>query len=219
MNLGDISREIVNFAGTFNVWLVISIFLLLTVNEFGFAIPYLMETVWILAGYHARNEMLPAYQVVLLMAVAMGGRVLGSFLLYSIIGLGSNWLMRLYRRIFGDTLSANAEAKSLPARVMKRLNLFSPFMVAGGRLIWLKVPLTITLGVRRDLKVLEPAVMISSLIWDGTYILVGVLLGNLHTEPPYLILYSLTVLSVIYGATFLVRRVLTRRALKSGKSA
>ena len=143
----------------------------------------------------------------------------GSFLLYSIIGLGSGWLMRIYRRIFGDALSANAEAKSLPARMMKRLNLFSPFMVAGGRLIWLKVPLTITLGVRRDLKVLAPAVALSSIIWDGTYVLVGMVLGNIHTEPPYLVLYSLAVLTLIYGTTFLVRRILTRRALKSSRPA
>lgn len=120
--------------------------------------------------------------------------------------------------VISHALSANAEAKSLPARMMKKLNLFSPFMVAGGRLIWLKLPLTITLGVRRDLKVLLPAVMISSVIWDATYVLVGVLLGNLHTEPPYLILYSLSVLTFVYGTTFLVRRFLTWRALRTSKS-
>jgi hypothetical protein len=220
MNLDEISRQIVTFAGTFNLWLVVSIFLVLAANEFGFVIPYLMETVWILAGYHVRSGALPVYQLVLLMAVAMSGRVLGSLALYSVVGLGSERLMRVYRRIFGDALeTGKGEAKSLPARTMKKLNLFSPFMVAGGRLIWLKIPLTITLGVRRDLKVLVPAVMLSSLIWDCTYVALGLILGNIKTEPPLLVLYSLAVLTVIYGGTYLTRRFLTRRALRADGKA
>ncbi len=216
MNLEEISRQIVTFASTFNLWLVISIFLVLTVNEFGFVIPYLMETIWILAGYHVRGGVLPVYQLVLLMVVAMSGRVLGSLLLYGLVGLGSQRVMRIYRRIFGDALGGGTgQGKNLPARVMKKLNLFSPFMVAGGRMIWLKIPLTITLGIRRDAKVLVPAVMLSSLIWDATYIALGVVLGNIKTEPPLLVAYSLAVLTVIYGGTYLVRRILNRRALRA----
>jgi len=215
MSLDEISRQIVTFASTFNLWLVVSIFLVLAVNEFGFVIPYLMETIWILAGYHVRIGVLPVYELVLLMAVAMAGRVLGSLLFYSVVGLGSQRVMRVYRRIFGDALGGGkGEGKNPAARVMKKLNLLSPFMVAGGRLIWLKIPLTITLGIRRDVKVLVPAVMLSSLIWDATYIALGVVLGNIKTEPPLLVAYSLAVLTVIYGSTYLARRILNRRALR-----
>jgi hypothetical protein len=216
MNLDEISRQIVTFASTFNLWLVVSIFLVLAVNEFGFVIPYLMETIWILAGYHVRIGVLPVYQLILLMVVAMSGRVVGSLTFYTVVGLGSERLMRIYRRIFGDALAAgNGEPKSLPAKVMKKLNLFSPFMVACGRLIWLKIPLNIALGIRRDLKVLVPAVMLSSLIWDATYVALGLILGNIKTEPPLLVLYSLAVLTMIYGGTYLARRFLTRRALRA----
>jgi membrane-associated protein len=216
LNLQEISGEIISFAGTFNLWLVISIFLLLTVNEFGFSIPYLMETVWILAGFHVRAGTLPIYQLATLMAVAMAGRILGSLFLYKIISLGSTWLLRFYRRIFKDALATdNSQPKSLAARMMKKISLLSPFTVAGGRLLWLKVPLTITMGIRRDLKVLEWAVILSSLIWDSTYVAVGVILGNIKTEPPFLVLYSLSVLTAIYGSTYIVRRFLNRRAYKT----
>jgi membrane-associated protein len=214
MNLGDITREILAFAGTFNIWLVLTIFLMLSIGEFGTSIPYVMETIWILAGYHAVTGTLSVPELIALWLVAVTGRALGAVALYQVAGLGRGPIMRLYHRFFGKILSQSTSENgnvSLPVRFFRRINLLSPYSVAFGRLIWLRVPLTLILSMRRKRKVLLQAVLLSSVAWDATYILIGVIGGNVQVKPTAIILYSLAGLTVIYGVGFLIRRLLRLR--------
>jgi membrane-associated protein len=214
MNLEEITGQILAFAGTFNIWLILTIFLMLSIGEFGISIPYVMETIWILAGYHAVVGTLSIPQLIILWLAAAVGRAIGAVALYYLAGLGRGPIMRVYHRFFGNILSQSTPEGvnvSLPVRFFRRINLLSPYSVAFGRLIWLRVPLTLILSMRRELRVLMWAVWISSVVWDATYILIGVVGGNVQVKPTYIILYSLAGLTVIYGIGFIVRRLLRRR--------
>ncbi len=214
MNLEDIAREILALAGTFNIWLVLAIFLMLSIGEFGTSIPYVMETIWILAGYHAVIGTLSIPELIVLWLVAVAGRIVGTLALYHLARLGRGPIMRLYNRVFGKVLSQStpeSNSVSLPVRFFRRINLLSPYSVAFGRLIWLRVPLTLILSMRRKQGILLQAVLLASVAWDATYILIGVIGGNIQVKPTYVILYSLAGLTVIYGVGFIIRRLLRLR--------
>jgi membrane-associated protein len=217
MSLEGISREILSFTGTFNIWLVLAIFLMLSIGEFGTSIPYVMETIWILAGYHTTIGTLSIFHLILLWLVAVAGRTVGTLALYHVAGLGRGPIMKLYHRIFSSALSQSTTKSdniSLPVRFLRRINLLSPYSVAFGRLIWLRVPLTLILSMRRQLGILLQAVLLSSFVWDATYILIGVIGGNIKVNPTDIILYSLAGLTVIYGVAFVIRRLLRLRPSK-----
>jgi membrane-associated protein len=208
MNIQQITQDVLSIAGTFNVWLIISLFFLCFINEFGLSIPYLMESVWILVGYNTLSGIIPVYQLFIIWITAVTGRMVGATCLYKLLGLGSTWIMKIYHKFFGSFLKEpKANDNSLPQRIMRRINLFSPFSVALGRLMWLKIPLTLLLSMRKQLKTLLTAISLSSAIWDGTYIIVGVIGGNTRLSPAWFILYSIGALTVIYGLIFLIRRI------------
>jgi membrane-associated protein len=218
MDFQAITREILNFTGTVNIWLVISLFLMLSVSEFGISIPYLMETFWILTGYQTLTGSLPVYFLAVLWITAMCGRTFGAVILYHLARFSGSRLMKLYRRIFKTALASRETAEKavnspspakegLLARVWHKINSLSPYSVAFGRLIWMRVPLTLTLGFRKQIKILVPGVLISSMIWDTTYVLVGVIGGDVKLEPFQIVLLSICALTAIYGSIFLVRWV------------
>lgn len=209
MNFNAIFQEVVNFAGTFNLYLILAIYLMLIVGEFSISIPYLLETIWILTGYHAVTGIITPPQVIALMAVAMSGRETGAVIFYNLTRYGSVGVMRLYRRYFRAASDETTGSKqdSLLNKALRRTNLLSPFSVAFGRLFYLKVPLTITLGLKRKWSILLPAVAIHSFIWDSIYILIGVVGGNAQLSTLRLLLYSLGGITVIYGVTFIIRRL------------
>jgi len=209
-----LAQQILSFAGTFNIALVVALFILLTLGEFGLSIPYVLETVWILSGFHLMTGEIAFYQLILLWMTVAGGRMCGAFIFYRLVHLGSPWIMKIYRKIFGQFIAAaeeKAQGSSLPARLWRRINLFSPYSVAFGRLFWLRIPLTITLGVRGQLKVLELAVLLASLIWDCTYIIVGIVGGNSHVHPLWLVAYSVSALIIINLVTWGVRKLIEKK--------
>jgi hypothetical protein len=211
----NITKEVLSFAGTFNIILAVSLFLILAINEFGLCIPYLLETVWILTGFHFKTGSLSLNEVVLIWVAVACGRMAGAWLFYSLVKLGSPGIMNLYRRTFGQYLAAhtaeNSKNKSFPVKLWRKINLLSPYSVAFGRLFWLKVPLTITLGVRQQLKTLLLAILLSSVIWDTIYILAGVVGGTARIEPLWLVVYSLGALLTVNGIIYLIRYVIEQR--------
>ena len=94
--------------------------------------------------------------------------------LYHVGRFGSIPLLRFYnKRAYHDFSPRVANS-----RVLSRINLSSPFSVAFGRLFAMRIPLTLTLGVKRDLKTLSMGVLISSIVWDAVYIAVGLTVGS-----------------------------------------
>ncbi len=219
MSLDSLLRAVSNFTGTLSPALVLTIFSITTIGEFGFSIPYLLETIWLLTGYHLANGTLSVFEFSLIFLSAEAGRLTGAVALYHVSHLGIRPLMRVYRRFFGTAVyqaepqpeprppqeEAGRRKIWTPFRLMRRINYLSPFSVATGRLIWLRIPLTLTLSVKRDWKTLILAVLISSGVWDSTYIILGIAGRNVAPRPTQMVLYSLLGLTLLYGATALVR--------------
>jgi membrane-associated protein len=216
MNLQDIGQEIVELAGTFNIWLIIALFILPAISEFGLSIPYLMETIWIIIGYQFFTGSILIFQLLILWSAVVSGRMIGAIILFHLAKLGSPRVMKLYHKLFKTVLTENTTIPNFLGRLLQKINISSPFSVTFGRLIWFKIPLTLTLGIRSQLKSLLLAVLLSSLIWDATYIIVGVVGGNARLQPPWLVLYSLSALTVVYGLFFISQRLLRLKRLNNG---
>lgn len=216
MNLDSIIQEVLILAGTFNLKLVIFLFLVCSIGEFGlFSIPYLLETVWLLSGYNLITGALSPLHLVLLWCVAQAGRQTGAVVLYYLGRFGIVPLEKLYRRYFEASLSERlANNNSLPLRLFRRMNHLSSFSVALGRLLGLRIPLTLTLGAKRQFTPLLFGVMLSSLAWDGIYISLGIAGGQAVLEPAEMLLYSLVGLTLLYVITFGVRYL--KRRLSRG---
>jgi membrane-associated protein len=204
----EISNEVLALTGSLNVWLAIAIFGLLFTSEFGISIPYLMETIWILVGFHARSASLPLFDIPILMAVAVLGRSCGATVLYRLTGLGRNRITRIYQRLFAALLDSRSKDKSFTGKILSKVNLFSPFSIAFGRLMWLKIPLTLTMSLKQNLKVLLAGIALSSIIWDLVYILIGMVAGSAQLKSYQTVLFSLAALSIIYVVIYVVRRLI-----------
>ncbi len=87
----------------------------------------------------------------------------------------------------------------------------SSFQVALGRFIWLKIPLTITTGITRQLKVLLSGVTLFSLAWDALYILLGVFGAGRGLDPFSMLLYTLGGFILINLIIVVLKRWLNRQ--------
>jgi hypothetical protein len=87
----------------------------------------------------------------------------------------------------------------------------SPFSIAYGRLLGLRIPLTITLAVKKRLVVLPAGVLLSSVVWDAIYITLGATAGRIAVLKPVQMLFaSIAGLTLLYLVVFIVRRLLRR---------
>ncbi|MCD5401265.1 hypothetical protein LR013_01540 [candidate division NPL-UPA2 bacterium] len=150
----------------------------------------------------------------LLWLVAQVGRQTGATILYCLVRFGSMPLRKLYRKHFEASLSDKlSDNNVMPFKLFRRLNYLSPFSIALGRLFGLRFPLTLTMGINRQFKTLSLGVLLSSLVWDGIYISLGIAGGHAALEPTQMILYSLIGLTLLYAVTFTARH-LRRRLTK-----
>ncbi len=204
MNLEEFFRQTLDLIGTADIRVVLGIFLICLIGEaLVVSVPYLLESVWLMAGYQFSVGVLSLPKLLLLVLAGIAGREFGGIVLYCITRSGSGLLTKYWNRIKPKREDA------IVARVARRLNTLSPFSVALGRLLWFRIPLTIILGANRRLKVLVVGILLSSLVYDGVYIGLGATVGTTTSLPPhYVLLYSLAGLTAIYAIVFLVRRLL-----------
>jgi membrane-associated protein len=212
MDFDGIVQEVLNIVGTFNLKLAISLFLLCAIGEFGlFSIPYLLETIWLISGYNLGSGILAPFHMILLWLVAQAGRQTGATLLYVLGQYGSMPFKKLYHRYFEPSLTNKYSSSNvMPFRFFSKLDYLSPFSIALGRLIGLRIPLTITLGAKKQFRTLLLGVLLSSLIWDGVYIILGLAGGRTALKPTQMVLYSLIGLTILYVVTFSVRQLKRR---------
>lgn len=211
MNLENIFQQILTIAGTFNFTLVVSLCLICLIGEIGVSIPYLLETVWLSSGYNLSHGALSFIELVLLWLAAQVGRQVGALMLFYISRFGSIPLLKLYRKYFRANLSEKLSgSNAMPLRLLRRIDYSSPFSLAIGRLFGMRIPLTLAIAVGRPFKRLAMGVLVSSIIWDGVYILLGMIGGYTVLTPAQMMLYSLIGLTILYAITFTVRRLLRR---------
>jgi len=74
--------------------------------------------------------------------------------------------------------------------------------------LWLRIPLSLILGAKKQLKSLSLGILLASIAWDGMYIVLGAVVGA-HTslKPGQMILFSLVGLTLLYIGTFAVRHL------------
>jgi hypothetical protein len=205
MDLANFFTQGLLLVGSFSPRVVLILFLACFIGEAAlFFVPYLLEATWLMAGVRLAQGTLTPPELLLLLAASMAGRQSGALLLYFLSRSGS----RLFDR-YKAGLRTRADAGAAPARFLGKMDfLASPFAVALGRLFWLRIPLTLILGARGQLKMLLGGIAISSLVYDGVYVVIGAVVGRTaKLEPARVVLFSLLALTVVYAGIFAARRL------------
>jgi len=203
-------KQIPNIIGVFDLRVVLLLFILCLCGEILLAsVPYLLETVWLLAGYNLSNGTLSPFHLLLLWLVALAGRETGVLLLFSASRLGSLPLTRIYQKYVGARVKKFSGNDNWFSKTLQKLESYiSPFTVALGRLLGLGTPLTVLLGVKKQYRVLFLGVIISSVIFDGIFLTVGIVVGaNTMVKPAEMVLFSLAGLTVFYLVVFSIRQI------------
>ncbi len=222
MFLESVLQQVASFTGTFDLRLVISLFLVCCIGEFGvITIPYLLETVWLLSAHSMITGALSPFQLLLLWLVAQAGRQIGAIILYHLSWFGSIPLMRLYqKRFIHKPLAENGPSKQKVHRLLHGLDHLSPLSIAMGRFMGLRIPLTMTLALRKRLGALMVGILLCSLVWDGAYLALGIAGGRVIPKTTDMALYSLAALTALYLLVFIGRLVYRyrRRGKKPGEA-
>jgi len=211
MTIESILQEVFIFAGTFNFKLVFLLFLICSVGELAlFSVPYLLETIWLLFGYNLGIGTFTPFQIVLLWLAALAGRQVGAIVLYYLGRFGSIPLRKLYQRYFESSLTSRfSGSNATKLKFLNRIDHLSPFSVASGRLVGLRIPLTLILGAKKQFRALFTGIVLSSLVWDGVYILLGLAGGQTALKPVQMMVYSFIGLTLLYAMIFLIRQLKT----------
>jgi len=207
MNFEALIQQAFNLAGTFNTTLVIFLIVICFIGEFGICIPYLLETIWLFSGYNFGTGAIPLIDLFLLWLVALIGRVAGAITIAYLGRFGSMPIIKFYNKHFEASVAEKmAENNSNKVSFFRRINFLSPFSVAMGRLIWLRIPLSLILGAKKQMKALVLGILLASLAWDGMYIVLGVVVGaHSAIKPSQMLVYSLVGLTLLYAGTFAAR--------------
>jgi membrane-associated protein len=209
MNLEALFQQVFNLAGTFNPTLVVFLFLICFIGEFGICIPYLLETIWLMSGYNFGTGVIPLVDLLMLWLVALVGREAGGITLSYLGRFGSMPIIKFYNKHFEASVAEKiAENNSTTVSFFRKINFFSPFSVAMGRLLWLRIPISLILGAKKRLRTLSVGILLASLVWDGMYIFLGAVVGA-HTalKPAQMIIFSLIGLTLLYAGTFAVKHL------------
>lgn len=209
MILENLFPESLSLIGSLNLYVAAYLFLICLIPEtIGFSFPYLLETTWLLAGYQFSVGVLSFPSLLLYVLVAEGGREVGAYILYSISAAGSPVIGKYFSR-FMPKPSDKSQDKNVRFRLFRQINLLSSFSAAIGRLLWLRIPITIVLGARHKLRTLVIGILLSSAIWDATYIALGAFAGTtIIAKPLYLVLFFLAVVALSYLMSLLIKLVI-----------
>lgn len=208
MNLDTVVQYALNIAGTFGPTLIVILFIICLLGEFHIAIPYLLETIWLLAGYNVGSGDLTPWALLLMWTVAQAGRQAGTMTLFYLTRLGSTTISRLYQKHFGVSLAERSACSDAVAfRLWRRVGFLSPLSVAAGRLMWLRIPMTLTLGLQKRFKPLFMGVVLAGLVWDGILISIGLIGGLTPLTKSQMLLTSFAGLTLFYATTLTIRQI------------
>ena len=236
--MGGVFGQVLGLTVIFTPWLLLAIFLIVLVAEFGISIPYLMETVWLFSGYNLAVGNITVGHLILFCMVGIIGRIAGSSALFYISWYSKSSFGMLFVEYFKPRLirivnsirplrtifnalslvvcwvaSRTSQPSLCGANDSKALSVLgwkfnlSPFTVALGRFLCLRMPITIALGAKKQRTSLLLGVMIFSVVWDGAYIAFGVWGGEIGLEPTHVILYPLGIMVFISALVFGFQRL------------
>lgn len=179
--------------------------LICAAGELAFGLPYVLETIWLIAGYYVGTHSLSVWHLLVLLLAAQCGRQAGAIGLYYMARLGTGTAARLERRMRLLRFVPQAVVNS---SVLDRVSRPSVFSIALCRLIGLRIPVVLVSAGRGRLKPLLIGGLLSSLAWDAVYILVGALVGTKASlKPVEMLVASVAGVTAVYLVTFGVRRL------------
>lgn len=208
MNLDQLVASALGFSAGFGIKTATILFIVCAVGELAVPIPLLLETMWLLAGYYLGAGNLSAGQLIGLWMIAQLGRQTGSISLYYVAGRGADRLILLDRKL---RLSRFVPRSIVKSKAAKHIADVSPFSAAFARLVGLRLPLVIVAAAKKRWKSLSVGVLLSSVVWDGIYISLGVISGTTKALSPLQML-GVTVggLALVYLVMLLVRTAVKR---------
>jgi len=164
-----------NLVGSLTPQLALVVFMLSLVGEaFVISIPLVFELIFITAGYQTSIGVLPVVDLLVLALLSQLGRQIGALILFGLSHKSSSLIWKFISRRF----PRKNILESTPLKFLQHIDKITPFGVAIGRLLWLRIPLTLILGARRKLKTLVWGIAISSTIYEGIYIGLGAIVGK-----------------------------------------
>lgn len=206
MNFEDILSQVLELTTRLDLRTAAILFAICFLGEGGIGIPYVLETAWLLIGYQFGRGALSPFSLFGFWLAAQIGRQLGCTTLYQLTRLGSVPFLKFYQK---QRLSEVLNQKAASSRMLRSVNLLSPFSVAFGRLCALRIPLTLTLAVKKNRKTLALGVLLSSLVWDTIYLSVGGTVGSTLTlKPAQMFFLSIFAITILYLSVFIIRRLL-----------
>jgi membrane protein DedA with SNARE-associated domain len=201
-------QSIVDFTATLDPRMALLLLVICAIGEAGLTVPLLLETIWMTVGLNYSTGVLSFWHLLGLWFAAQIGRQIGAVVLYNVGRLGMPALNKLYHKVHLDKLFDRLMSK---AGAVNKINLASPFSVAFGRLVGMRIPMTLVLAAKKKPFMLAIGVFMASIIFDGLFITVGIILGKIEVKPAYTVLITVGVLAVIYLITFLVTFIIKRR--------
>jgi membrane-associated protein len=235
MDVGGLVAQAVSLTGSFNLWLVLAIFLITLFAEFGISIPYLLESIWLLVGYGISTHAMSPASIVIFCMIGLCGREIGASSLYRISGFGATPAMKIYdkiiasrnpiikkivlplarfvNRFFLSKSNIEEEIEGRERALFKKIACRSPFSVALGRFTWLKLPITISMGMARELFVLMLGVALFSLAWDSLYILIGLFGASSKISSTMMLICTISGFITVQVSIFFIRRWIKLRRL------
>ena len=201
MDLESFLSQILHLVGTYTSQMALLVFLICLISEgLGLTIPYLLETTWLITGYQVSRGTSSFSYLLILLLMSQSGRQLGSLLFFYLSRFTAGPLMKLTR------FMRLKRVVNRSPDLFRKVNLLSPFSVAIGRLLGLRIPITIILGANRKLRVLMLGILLSSIAFDGTYLLLGSIVGTSIINPTWVFFFFITVVLIMWGAAILFRR-------------
>ncbi len=232
--------QAISLTSSFNLWLILTIFMITIGAEFGLGIPYLLESIWLLVGYHTIGGNISPLSILVCCSISLVGREIGASILYKISRSRHNPLSKILHKL--NILELNAVGSKNPLKkhilfplirgvskmftshspvngkykkeyFLERYVRFSPFNVALGRFSWLKIPITITMGMTGRPLVLLSGVAFFSMAWDGLYITLGIFGAGDKISPVVMIACTVSGFILINAGVFFIRRYFASRRL------
>jgi len=208
MGIQQFLENLINLIGTYSHIAGASLFVLCLITEvFIVSVPYLLETTLMLTGYSISSGGHAIYNLVTIILMTMMGRLLGILITYAIATSSGRLISKL--RSF---LQSHEHKIPFVNRIVDRINLVSPFSVAAGRLLGLRYPVTILMSAQNQLKTLLLGAALSSIIYDGFYVIIGAIIGTNATLKPLPVMIAFTIgLTLLYISIFVGRYLWQRR--------
>jgi membrane-associated protein len=211
--LTNFLQNIVDFTATLDPRMALLLLIICAVGELSLTIPLLLEFIWLNVGMYLGNGQLAFWHMLALWFSAQAGRQIGAVVLYRFGRLVLPALEAFYHKIHLDRIFDRLMAK---APAVNKINLASPFSVAFGRLVGMRIPMTLVLAAKKKPWILAAGVFMASMVFDGLYIFAGAVLGLTIDDvkkfnPLYTVLITVGLMLCIYLFTFIMRLIIKKR--------